>query len=120
VPTSIHHELTHELAQANRSIGVTSANEHSSRSHLIVTLYVTKEDQALGKQVHGKLHLVDLAGSERQGKALTQGAGLSRKAPTISAKETYIQYTSCSAPRNGPDRKQRFSSPSSSSISKLN
>ena len=48
------HELTHELAQANRSIGVTSANEHSSRSHLIVTLYVTKEDQALGKQVKEK------------------------------------------------------------------
>ena len=63
-----------QLAQSNRSIGITSANEHSSRSHLIVTLYVHKEDHATGKQVHGKLHLVDLAGSERQAKAATQGS----------------------------------------------
>ena len=42
--------LTYADVCSNRSIGVTSANEHSSRSHLIVTIYATKDDQASGKR----------------------------------------------------------------------
>eukprot|EP00290_Baffinella_frigidus_P020953 CAMPEP_0180189786 /NCGR_PEP_ID=MMETSP0987-20121128/531_1 /TAXON_ID=697907 /ORGANISM="non described non described, Strain CCMP2293" /LENGTH=534 /DNA_ID=CAMNT_0022144167 /DNA_START=15 /DNA_END=1615 /DNA_ORIENTATION=+ len=62
------------LAQSNRVVGVTHANDHSSRSHLIVTVYITTTVRSTGKTHYGKLHLVDLAGSERQAKALTQGA----------------------------------------------
>lgn len=56
---------TIELAAGNRAIGVTERNEHSSRSHLIVTISVRGESLASGKKWSGKLHLVDLAGSER-------------------------------------------------------
>jgi kinesin family protein C2/C3 len=63
---------TIELAAGNRAQGVTSANEHSSRSHLIITIGVRGQALATGKKWHGKLHLVDLAGSERLG----GGAGM--------------------------------------------
>lgn len=62
-----------ELAGRNRCIGVTSANEHSSRSHLIVTLTMSCKSFGSGQESHSKLHLVDLAGSERQSKTKAQG-----------------------------------------------
>ncbi|CAE8728653.1 unnamed protein product [Polarella glacialis] len=56
-------------AQAQRAVGQTNMNEHSSRSHSVVTLRVAACDT---DDVDGvtltvsKLHLIDLAGSERQ------------------------------------------------------
>ena len=52
------------LGTANRATGSTNLNEHSSRSHLIVSIdvEVNNGDLACTK---GKLVLVDLAGSER-------------------------------------------------------
>ena len=50
-----------------RAVGATNCNQHSSRSHSIVTLYVESRigfDSDSEVRV-GKLHLVDLAGSER-------------------------------------------------------
>jgi kinesin family protein C2/C3 len=55
-------------------VGVTHANDHSSRSHLIVTVHIKALPRDGGASHLGKLHLVDLAGSERQAKALVQGA----------------------------------------------
>jgi len=40
-------------------------NEHSSRSHMIMTVNVTSENRVTGVVSRGKLNLVDLAGSER-------------------------------------------------------
>ena len=40
-------------------------NEHSSRSHMMLTVSVTGENLATGVVSRGKLNLVDLAGSER-------------------------------------------------------
>ncbi|KAE9394223.1 kinesin-domain-containing protein [Gymnopus androsaceus JB14] len=46
-------------AAGNRSTGATLLNSSSSRSHAVLTLYLT-----LANAVVGKLHLLDLAGSE--------------------------------------------------------
>jgi hypothetical protein len=40
-------------------------NEHSSRSHLVITLSVLGANKKTGAKVIGKLNLIDLAGSER-------------------------------------------------------
>ena len=50
---------------SNRTVGKHNMNEHSSRSHLVLTFYarvVSKKDGAISR---AKLHLIDLAGSER-------------------------------------------------------
>ncbi|KIK59920.1 hypothetical protein GYMLUDRAFT_44405 [Collybiopsis luxurians FD-317 M1] len=47
-------------ATKNRSTGATLLNERSSRSHAVLTLYVTRS----GAAAVSKIHLLDLAGSE--------------------------------------------------------
>ena len=42
----------------------TDINEHSSRSHLIVTVTAHVNSLKTGRQTLSRLHLVDLAGSE--------------------------------------------------------
>lgn len=49
----------------NRTTFSTNMNEHSSRSHAILTVMVVAHNPMTGQHVRGKLHLVDLAGSER-------------------------------------------------------
>ena len=46
-------------------------NEHSSRSHLILTLYLKCRHRNV--TFTGKLHLIDLAGSERLSKSKATG-----------------------------------------------
>ena len=60
-----------ETAKENRKTAETKGNKTSSRSHLILTLYVTMTPKD-GKVKTSKLHMVDLAGSEapQQGKVL--------------------------------------------------
>lgn len=53
------------LAQSNRSVAATRANERSSRSHSIFILKLVGENTATGERCQGTLNLVDLAGSER-------------------------------------------------------
>jgi kinesin family protein C2/C3 len=60
-------------------------NEHSSRSHLVMTVYVSA-DALGGKQLAGissKLHIIDLAGSERVSKTDATGSRL-REAKAIN------------------------------------
>merc|ERR1719221_200333 len=55
--------------QARRAVGQTNMNEHSSRSHAVLTILVSTcdcGDTDGSTRVTSKLHLVDLAGSERQ------------------------------------------------------
>lgn len=40
-------------------------NEHSSRSHLVISIAVLGVNRKTGVRSSGKLHLIDLAGSER-------------------------------------------------------
>jgi len=52
-------------ARENRTTFSNNINEHSSRSHLVLSVYARGENRSTGVQSYGKLHLVDLAGSER-------------------------------------------------------
>lgn len=72
-------EIEHVMAvgNANRTVGATNMNEHSSRSHaiFIVTVERSRPDPETG-DAHicvGRLNLVDLAGSERQAKTGATG-----------------------------------------------
>jgi kinesin family protein 3/17 len=65
--------------QKPRAVGKTNMNEHSSRSHMILTMKVTicdVGDEAGVAQTVSKLHLIDLAGSERQKATGASGAAL--------------------------------------------
>eukprot|EP00742_Colponemidia_sp_Colp-10_P009129 GILJ01009930.1.p1 GENE.GILJ01009930.1~~GILJ01009930.1.p1 ORF type:complete len:806 (-),score=169.06 GILJ01009930.1:132-2549(-) len=53
------------LGVSNRAVGTTNMNEHSSRSHLMLSIYVVGRSLFAQTTWRGKLHLVDLAGSER-------------------------------------------------------
>ena len=64
------------VADKNRSQTATNLNEHSSRSHMIVTVSVTSENLLTGVVTRGKLNLVDLAGSERINKSGATGQAL--------------------------------------------
>ncbi|KAJ8905833.1 hypothetical protein NDN08_002338 [Rhodosorus marinus] len=53
------------IGSRNRSSGATCMNEHSSRSHLVVIINVTRTNLLNGDRVEAKMYMVDLAGSER-------------------------------------------------------
>eukprot|EP00056_Hartaetosiga_gracilis_P002909 m.58169 g.58169 ORF g.58169 m.58169 type:complete len:919 (+) comp11246_c0_seq1:43-2799(+) len=52
-------------ATKNRSTSATDMNEHSSRSHMLLVVYVSATNLSTGITATGKLNLIDLAGSER-------------------------------------------------------
>ncbi|CAD6193593.1 unnamed protein product [Caenorhabditis auriculariae] len=61
---------------AQRSVGRTNMNEHSSRSHAIFIITVECSQVGIDGEMHitvGRLNLVDLAGSERQAKTGATG-----------------------------------------------
>lgn len=60
----------------NRSVGSTSANELSSRSHSLVRVTVTSEHLVTGERSRSHMWLVDLAGSERLAKTEVEGERL--------------------------------------------
>lgn len=65
-----------KFGNANRSVGATNMNEHSSRSHAIFIVTVECASVGLDGESHirvGRLNLVDLAGSERQTKTGSSG-----------------------------------------------
>ncbi|CAM0955635.1 unnamed protein product [Alopecurus aequalis] len=61
---------------ANRSVGSTSVNELSSRSHSLVRVSVTSEHLVTGERSRSHIWLVDLAGSERLAKTEVEGERL--------------------------------------------
>lgn len=67
------------LGAQRRTVGETSANEHSSRSHSLLTISLTVEEARANKRETrvSRYHLVDLAGSERQ--KVSNSAGLRLK-----------------------------------------
>ncbi|CAM4698808.1 hypothetical protein PO909_009133 [Leuciscus waleckii] len=64
------------IARKNRITFGTQMNEHSSRSHALLTVTVLGTDLASGAKTTGKLNLVDLAGSERVWKSGAEGERL--------------------------------------------
>ncbi|CAN0914242.1 Kinesin-like protein KIN-14S [Linum grandiflorum] len=59
-----------------RSVGSTSANEQSSRSHCLLRVTVKGQNLIDGQKTRSHLWLVDLAGSERVGKIEVEGERL--------------------------------------------
>ena len=83
VPVSSAAQVLDALAvgSKNRKVSSTAMNADSSRSHLILSVYVVGRSRfALSsgavKEVTGKLHLIDLAGSERISRSGVTGDGL--------------------------------------------
>ena len=83
LPVCSRDEVLQLLERGSRSRRVTSTamNADSSRSHLILSVYVLGRSRfalASGavKEVMGKLHLIDLAGSERVGRSGVQGEAM--------------------------------------------
>ena len=60
----------------NRTTFATNMNEHSSRSHAMLSVYVQSTNALSGVVQMGKLHLVDLAGSERLSRSGAAGERL--------------------------------------------
>ncbi|XP_060937035.1 kinesin-like protein KIFC3 [Limanda limanda] len=60
-------------ARRNRITFGTQMNQHSSRSHALLSITVQGTDLATGSKSTGKLNLVDLAGSERVWKSGAEG-----------------------------------------------
>lgn len=54
-----------DRSKQNRAQACTDMNEHSSRSHAVVSIYVKGINKITGVKYSGKLNLIDLAGSER-------------------------------------------------------
>jgi len=69
-------EALMEKGKKNRAVGSHDMNEHSSRSHSIITLVCRGENLVDSGTTFGKLHLIDLAGSERVGKTDAVGEQL--------------------------------------------
>jgi hypothetical protein len=75
-PVKSASEVMHwlELGSACRSTGATMMNEHSSRSHAILTVHIEQRETANSSLIAGKFHFVDLAGSERAKRTGATGA----------------------------------------------
>ncbi|WBW74361.1 kinesin-14 family minus-end directed microtubule motor Pkl1 [Schizosaccharomyces osmophilus] len=63
-------------AAENRFIAATKANERSSRSHTVFTLYIDGWNESMNQVCRGTLNLVDLAGSERLSFSQAEGERL--------------------------------------------
>ena len=61
------------MCYKNRTTFATDMNEHSSRSHCMLSVYVTGSNRVTGQVARSKLHLLDLAGSERVGRSGATG-----------------------------------------------
>ncbi|KAJ3360985.1 kinesin motor protein cin8 [Allomyces arbusculus] len=74
-----------QRASERRSIAATLMNQHSSRSHCVVTVTVRTVAAADSNMTRvGKLHLVDLAGSESLGRTGTGATTQTREAGAIN------------------------------------
>ena len=78
LPVSCPGDIEHIMhrGQRNRSVGSTSMNEHSSRSHCLLIIEISGLELDKQMNIHGKLVMVDLAGSERLSKTEASGARL--------------------------------------------
>jgi len=64
------------IASEHRSVGSNNVNEHSSRSHLVMSVSLERTHKVSNEVIMGKLSLVDLAGSERLKKTGATGQRL--------------------------------------------
>jgi hypothetical protein len=89
-----------------RAVASTDCNEHSSRSHAILTVDVMSRDSAAAGATTraSKLHIVDLAGSERVGMSGTAGSSLAETQAINLSLTTLGRVLSALAASKGDDR----------------
>ncbi|XP_075168875.1 kinesin-like protein at 54D isoform X3 [Haematobia irritans] len=95
-----------EEGMRNRAVGSHAMNDHSSRSHTILTVHIISEQQTDGGvflSKHGKINFVDLAGSELTKKTLSEGKTL-EEANNINKSLMVLGYCIASL----SDNKKRF------------
>ncbi len=75
VPIANSHQLHQLLALAdkNRSVAATDANEYSSRSHSVFSVSLKGKHNERGISIEGNLSMCDLAGSEKLVKSKAEG-----------------------------------------------
>jgi kinesin family member C2/C3 len=101
-----------QKGDTNRSTFSTDMNEHSSRSHLILSLYITATNKLTAEKTASKLHLIDLAGSERVSRSHAEGdrlreaqyinTSLSKLGDVIQrlkSQDGHVPYRNCSLTR---------------------
>ncbi|XP_058984448.1 kinesin-like protein KIF12 isoform X2 [Musca domestica] len=95
-----------EEGMRNRAVGSHAMNDHSSRSHTILTVHIISEQQTDGGvflSKHGKINFVDLAGSELTKKTMSEGKTL-EEANNINKSLMVLGYCIASL----SDSKKRF------------
>ncbi|XP_034240231.1 kinesin-like protein KIF12 [Thrips palmi] len=97
-----------EEGMRNRSMGSHGMNDHSSRSHTILTVHIAAERQVSENGVfisrQGKLNFVDLAGSEMTKKTHSEGKTL-EEANNINKSLMVLGY--CIASLSDPRKKEK-------------
>lgn len=92
------------LGDANRSVGATKMNIHSSRSHLLLMLKLEGYDKVSRAVTRGSLTLVDLAGSERvskteaTGQRLVEAAAINKSLSALGQVFTALRTNSMHVP----------------------
>jgi len=94
-----------EEGTRNRHVGATKLNVESSRSHLILSVYMTRTNVSTGDTTSSKLQLIDLAGSERlkrtgaEGERLKEAQNINRSLSALGdvvnalvSKSSHIPY----------------------------
>ncbi|WIA08902.1 hypothetical protein OEZ85_008321 [Tetradesmus obliquus] len=93
-----------QKGKQHRSTFATNMNEHSSRSHLVLTIYVKGYDTAKGTSWSSKMHLIDLAGSERvsrsgaEGERLKEAAAINKSLSALGDVVAALQQRSSHVP----------------------
>jgi len=87
-PQDVHPLL--EEAKKNRATGSTQANDQSSRSHSVFTLYLKGKNAQTKEMMTSRLCLVDLAGSERLKHSQAQGERL-RETQNINQSLSFLK-----------------------------
>ncbi|XP_025201494.1 kinesin-like protein KIF12 [Melanaphis sacchari] len=96
-----------EEGMKNRTVGSHNMNENSSRSHTMLTVYITSEQQLSEDGVfitkQGKINFVDLAGSEMTKKTMSEGKTL-EEANNINKSLMVLGY--CIASLSDPKKRK--------------
>ncbi|KXS13177.1 kinesin-domain-containing protein, partial [Gonapodya prolifera JEL478] len=87
----------------NRTVGSHKMNEHSSRSHAVMTVHVDSYDPVVGVTKSGKITFVDLAGSERVSDTDSTGATFNE---ALSINKSLLTLGNCISALSDPKRKK--------------